>query len=186
MNKIQIKKMIASQIKVIGQAQEDMAISRWERAKAFYEIHGMIVWEKSPYKSFKQFVAIEFLDIAPGSAYLWVLHYGQMIKLYTWAQIQVMSKSISFSRAVRAQQSWGTKNKTSLVKFIKFAKTVKNHDYGKKPTVSNPNRITLSLPVLYVDKFESTLVPYGYSIPKDSTATKYGISEALVKYLDSI
>jgi len=186
MNKIQIKKMVASQIKVIGQVQEDMAISRWERAKAFYEIHGMVVWEKSPYKSFKQFVAIEFLEIAPGSAYLWVLHYSQMTKLYTWAEIQVMSKSISFSRAVRSQQAWGVKKKTSLVKFIKFAKTIKNHDYANKPIVSNPNRITLSLPILYVDKFESILVPYGYVIPKDSTATKYGISEALVKYLDTI
>ena len=186
MDKIQIKQTIASQIKIIAQVQKDMAISRWERAKAFYEIHGMIVWEKSPYKSFKQFVAVEFPDIAPGSAYLWVIHYGQMIKWYTWSQIQLMSKSISFSRAVLAQQSWGTKKKTSIVNFIKFARTVNTNHQVKKTTVSNPNRITLSLPTLYVDKFESVLVPHGYSIPKDRTATKYGISEALVKYLDSI
>ena len=186
MNKIQIKKMVAPQIKVIAQASTDMAISRWERARAFAQIHSMVVWDKSPYGSFLTFVRETFIEVNPSSALLWAINYNQMTKWYTWAQIQTIAKQISYSRAVRAQQAWGTKQKTPLQTFIKFAKSLTNYARTNKVTVPNPNRITLSLPVLYINKFESVLVPHGYVIPKDPTATKHGISDALVKYLDTI
>ena len=106
MNKPQIKQMIASQVKVICKSDKDMAISRWKRAKAFYEIFSMIVWAKSPYKSFESFVKEEFIDINPGSARIWVIHYTQMSKWYTWPQIQTMTKSVAYTRATQAQQAW--------------------------------------------------------------------------------
>ncbi len=185
MDKIQIKAMIVKQVQVIAAAEKDMAISRWKRAKAFSEIHNMIVWDKSPYNSFKEFIAQEFPDLNPGTVFTWTINYTCMLRLYTWPQIQTMAKQISYTRAVRAQQIWGKKKKAPLVTFIKFSMTVKMNT-PKPITVSNPNRISLCLPALYVDKFESILVTHGYIIPKDKNATKHGISDALVKYLDTI
>ena len=186
MNKIQIRKMLATQITTIGQIDKDMALSRWQRSRAFAQIHSMVVWDKSPYKSFKDFVAEEFPDINPGSAYFWAINYTQITKWYTWTELQTISKSISYTRAVAAQQAWHNKRKVSITVFIKFAKSINTSVFRVKEGIPNPNRITLSLPVLYVDKFESILVPYGYIIPKDKNATKHGISDALVKYLDTI
>lgn len=186
MNKVQIKKLISKQVQVIVKADQDMAISRWERAKAFAEIHAMIVWEKSPYKSFRGFIAAEFIDIKPGSAYIWAIHYNQMVKWYTWAQIQTMAKTLSFSRAVQAQQKWGTKKKVTLQKFIKYAESIDTNPGQTKSSIPNPNRISLTLPILYVDKFETILAGYGYMIPKHREDPKHGISDALVKYLDTI
>ena len=185
MDKARIKKMLAKQIKIIETTAEDMASARWARAKAFFEIHGMIVWDKSPYKTFRDFVEQEFTDINPGTAVLWTINYNQMSKLYSWKDIQIMAKSISYTRAVKAQQTWGNKKKVSIQQFIKIAKKIKFNNNNPIP-VHNPNRITLILPNLYIAKLEATLVPHGYTIPKHKTSTKTGISEAFVKYLDTI
>jgi hypothetical protein len=185
MNKIQIKKMIAKQVKVIDKAGKDMAISRWERARAFAQIHSMIIWPKSPYVTFRDFVLAEFPDLLPGNVLLWVSNYNQLSKWYKWTEIQTIAKSLSYSRTVMAQQRWGTKKKTSVTNFIKIAKSI--NTYKSRPViVSNPNRISLILPALYVDKFETLLVAHGYMVPKDRTAPKHGISDAMVKYLDTI
>jgi hypothetical protein len=186
MNKIQIKKMITKQTRIIAQVNKDMALSRWERSKAFAEIHGMVIWSKSPYKTFKDFVKEVFPDTNPGTAYFWVINYTQMTKWYSWSQIQTMSKSISYTRAVAAQQTWGKKRKVSIVKFIKFAKSLNVNTNTIRKNVPNPNRLSLILPTLYVEKFEGILANHGYIIPKDRNAPKHGISDAMVKYLDTI
>lgn len=186
MDKVQIKKMVAQQIKVIEKTGNDMAISRWERARALYQIHSMIIWDKSPYKTFREFVTQELIDINSASALLWVVNYNQMSKWYTWTQIKSMATKISYSRAVIAQQQWGNKRKVSLQQFIKFAKSVKRENRTIKISIPNPNKIYLTLPALYVDKFESILIPHGYILPKDRNDPKHGISDALIKYLDTV
>ncbi len=187
MNKSQIKKLISKQVQIIATSAQDMAISRWKRAKAFSEIHSMIVWDKSPYKTFRAFIAEEFPETNQESALLWVVNYNQMNKLYTWTQIQLMAKSIAYSKAVGMQQNYMSKGiKKSITQFIKSAKTFKRPQSVRAASVPNPNRVSLILPTLYLEKFENTLVPFGYSIPKDRNDPKHGISDALIKYLDTI
>lgn len=186
MDKSAIKKVLAKQIKVVIAVDKSMASDRWKRAKAFSEMHSMVVWPKSPYGTFRKFIAAEFPDTAAASAHCWAINYNQMRKWYTWQQIQSMAKSISYSRAVRMQQEMVGKPKISLSKFIQLAKKC-NRDYIKKGIkIPNENKVVLSLPVLYVEKLEGMLVPYGYTIPRSKQDPKMGISDAMVKYLDTV
>lgn len=187
MDKPAIKKVLAKQIKVVISVETVMAISRWKRAKALSEMHSMVVWDKSPYKTFRKFIEQEFPDMDSGSAFTWAVNYNQMRKWYTWIQIQKLAKHVSYSRSVKTQQSMHGKSKLPLLKFISAAKNFKyTNVQGTKATVPNENRVTFILPVLYVEKLESLLAPHGYYIPKTKYDPKVGISDAMVKYLDTV
>lgn len=185
MDKPAIKKMLVKQIKVIITVETAMAINRWKRAKALSEMHSMVNWDKSPYKSFRRFMAQEFPNLEASSTITWVVNYNQMRKWYTWTQIQLIAKKVSYSRAVRTQQSMNINSKISLAKFIKLAEKFR-YVWGSKTTVPSANKIILTMPALYIAKLESVLVNYGYRIPKSQEDPKIGISDAMVKYLDTV
>jgi len=185
MDKPTIKKTLAKQIKVIATVEQCMSLDRWKRAKALSEIHSMINWAKSPYESFRKFVAQEIPNIDAGTALTWAINYNQMTKWYTWKDIQLMAKSLAYTKAVRFQQLNVHKPKMPLSKFIKAAVAYK-FVRTPKTLIPNENRVVLNMPVLYVEKLESMLAPYGYRIPKSKQDPKIGISDAMVKYLDTV
>ena len=185
MNKTQIKQLLAPQITSIQSASRAISAGKWEKAKAFTEISEMIVWRKSPYKSFTNFCAEVFPSYHFPSITVSMYAYRKITKWYTWAEIQTISKSVAYSLVISAFPR--IQRKRTVKQFIAFAKKppppAANTRYST--TVRGTNRIAMDLTPKYMELFEQMLIPHGYKLP-DAMGIRHGVSKAMCKYLDTI
>ena len=190
MTKAQIKKYLSVQLATISIANKSISLHRWEKAKAFDEINSMIVWAKSPYKSFRKFCKEQWPDNHISNIYVAMSAYRKMITWYNWTEIITISQSTTYSAVLLAlphiKRKRSVKALIALINAIRISGNRKGSTSRSSNTVFHKDKIMLSMVPKYVDKFEAMLVPHGYVIPKDSQSQKRGISLAMAKYLDTI
>jgi len=184
MNKSQIKRLLQPELTKLKNAQNNITLNKWIRAKAIFDIHGMIVWKKSPYGSFAEYCRIELEDYPLGSIYVWNSHYKALHDAgYSWNDVQNIATKINYTKL--------THYLPILINRIAISKLIKQAEaywaLGQAVKVNNPrnpNIISLYLEKKYRDKLESLLIGYGFTPSKNGR--KVGISEAFCRYLDTI
>jgi len=186
MNKTQVKALVAPQIQIIQATAPILACTYWARSKALQEIAQMIVWKKSPYISFSTFCKEELPFLNMCSIKGWTWNYRSMSKYYTWQEIEVISKSLTYSQAARVIHLSTTVRRLPIKQFIaKGLLTVKPAP-AHSNKVTNESKILLHLSRHYIEKLQLLLQPYGFVIPANKSIPNYGISNAMAKYLDTI
>jgi len=179
MTKIQIKRMMFTQLTEINTNTTNIAISKWKVARAIYEIKQMVNWRKSPYESFGNFCKTE---LASQTVANWIYHadsYGKAINLgYTDKNIFDIAEHHSYGRLAKFFKT--TKKKIAVSKLKKMtlptAGVVKRN---KKPS----NQVCFALSNVHMSKLVALLQPYGLSI---TNSTKVNISAAMEAYLDTV
>ena len=182
MNKQQIKQLVSPKLAILKKINPLIAISQWERAKTLYDIQSMIVWRKSPYKSFKNFCRVELTYIKTSPAISWAGQYGTAHKLnYSWAELKAISQHVSQSTAVNFMYT--LKKKMTVQQFIVKAPAIYKTLRQQKANGYTDTSIILRIDTAHQDKFKQLLAPYGY---KNVNGRNVHISEAFCKYLDTV
>lgn len=182
MNKTQVKSFVSGSMKQVLNANFEVAIHKWERAKALTNIKDVINWKLTDYNNFETFCEEEFPLLNTGSIHGWVTDFRRMSKYYTMTEITAISKDIGYSRAVNVSRT--LQRKISVQSFITRAKTMKTTVRAKANHGQKSNTITLSLDDAHVKKLEAVLAPHGYVTT--AAGRRNGISEAMAKLLDTL
>ena len=187
MNKLQIKKMLSARMIIVNRTNKTIAINSWKRAKAIAEIHNMIIWKESPYKSFRAFCNEEFPQLATTSMACWVGDYNFMSKLYSWKEITKIADAMAFTKSIKLAKSRNKKlSVANLIKLSKLKDPPKTRQNNTLTGVPCETRIVFTMPSEYIEQLEALLSNYGYVIPNSKYDNKHGISDAMMMYLDTI
>lgn len=188
MNKQQIVQLVNPNIQMVRKYETSMRLSTYLRDKHMMRINQMIVWNKSPYGSFANFIKEEIPEYTVAYAYnmvCWGKLCSKRFKSHTFMDkiLKEVSYELVLQTARKLTKVYDLSMLTDRLEFIKEAKKIaKQKSVARK--IKNSNVILLHLDKHDRAKLDNFLSPYGFKGAVNGKRT--GISKAFSKWLATV